>query len=122
MKKEKKVKEKSVTEEFLDEKVSKKKLEKKEKNEKSMFQRVMNVILWIVLFAWMAVCLIDFYKVLQKSDPIFCIKTGVNKYEDGNVKWCLGAGYKVFQYNRKSFKAIEFGPFWSKDRSEEKNK
>ena len=114
--------EKNVTEDFLDEKVSKKKLEKKEKDEKSMFQRVMNVILWIVLFAWMAVCLVDFYKVNQKGDPIFCIKKGVTKYDDGNVNWCLGAGYKVYQYNRKSFKAIEFGPFWSKDRSAEENK
>jgi hypothetical protein len=114
---------KKMTEEFLDEKVSKKKLEKKDKEEKSMFQRVMNVILWIVLFAWMAVCLIDFYKVHQKQDPIFCFKKDVTHYNDGDVKWCLGPGYKVFQYNRKSFQAIEFGPFWSKDRSaEEENK
>ena len=105
------------TEDFLDEKVSKKKLEKKDKNEKSLFQRVMNVVLWIVLLVWMAVCLVDFYKVHQKDDPIFCIKKDVTKYEDGDVKWCLGPGYKVYQYNRKCFKAIEFGPFWSKDRS-----
>ncbi len=114
---------KKMAEEFLDEKVSKKEMEKKDKNEKSLFQRVMNVILWIVLFVWMGVCLVDFYNVHQKKDPIFCIKKGVTKYDDGNVKWCLGAGYKVYQYNRKSFTAIEFGPFWSKDRSaEEENK
>ena len=114
---------KKMTEEFLDEKTSKKKLEKKDKNEKSMFQRVMNVILWIILIVWMVVCLVDFYKVQQKGDPIFCIKKGVTKYSDGDVKWCLGPGYKVYQYNRKSFQAIEFGPFWSKDRSaEEENK
>ena len=79
----------------------------------------MNVVLWIVLFIWMGVCLIDFYNVHQEKEPMFCIKTGTNEYEDGNVDWCLGAGYKIYHYNRKSFKAIEFGPFWSKDRTAE---
>ena len=51
---------------------------------------------------------------------MFCIKKGTTKYDDGEVKWCLGAGYKIYDYNRTSFKAIEFGPFWSKDRSNEK--
>ena len=111
--KEKETEEMVKKEEFFDEKKSK----------KSLFNRIMNVILWIILFAWMAVCLIDFYKVHQKQDPIFCFKKDVTHYNDGDVKWCLGPGYKVFQYNRKSFQAIEFGPFWSKDRSaEEENK
>ncbi len=99
-------------ENFLDEKP---KMEKEE----STFNKIMNVILWIVLFAWMAVCLIDFYKTHEEQEPIFCLKKEVTKYDDGNVKSCLGLGYKVYHYNRKSFKAIEFGPFWSKDRSAE---
>ena len=28
-----------------------------------------------------------------------------------------GLGYKVYNYKRESYRAIEFGPFWSKDRS-----
>ena len=99
-------------ENFLDEKP---KMEKEE----STFNKIMNVILWIVLFAWMAVCLIDFYKTHEEQEPIFCLKKEVTKYDDGNVKSCLGLGYKVYHYNRKSFKAIEFGPFWSKDRTAE---
>lgn|SRR5574344_18220 len=87
---------------------------------KSTFQKVMNVVLWIILIAWMAVCLIDFYNVHKEKEPMFCIKTGTTTYSDGTVKWCLGAGYKIYNYNRASFKAIEFGPFWSKDRSAEK--
>ena len=107
------------TEDFLDEKVSKKKLEQKDKDEKSLFQRIMNVVLWIVLFVWMGVVLFDYYHVSKNTDPTFCIKKDVTKYNDGEVKWCLGAGYKVFQYNRNCYQAIEFGPFWSKDRSAE---
>ena len=115
--KENKKVEKVEEEDFLDEKKNK----KSKKDEKSTFSKVMNIILWILLFAWMAVCLIDFYNVRNQNDPVMCIKRGTTKYEDGTVDWCLGAGYKVYQYNRKSFKAIEFGPFWSKDRSAEEN-
>ena len=108
-------------ENFLDEKASKK--EKKNKGEKSTFSKVMNIVLWVILLAWMAICLYDFYKVHNEKDPFFCIDKGVTEYEDGNVKWCLGLGYKVYDYNRDSFSAIEFGPFWSKDRSvKEENK
>lgn len=107
-------------ENFLEEDSKKK---KKEKGEKSTFSKVMNVVLWVVLLVWMAICLIDFYKVHEEKDPYFCISKGVIKYDDGEVDWCLGLGYKVYNYNRKSFKAIEFGPFWSKDRSvKEENK
>ena len=102
-------------EEFFDEKP------KKEKGE-STFNKVMNVILWIVLFAWMAICLVDFYKTHQEQEPMFCLKKEVTKYDDGQVRSCLGLGYKVYHYERKSFKAIEFGPFWSKDRSAEEEK
>ena len=105
-------------ENFLDEKKSAKEVNKKY-GEKSTFSKVMNVILWIILLGWMAVCLLDFYKVHNEQEPFFCIKKGVTKYDDGEVKWCLGLGYKVYDYNRSSFEAIEFGPFWSKDRSAE---
>ena len=57
------------TEDFLDEKISKKKLEKRDKDEKSLFQRIMNVILWIVLFVWMGVVLFDYYHVSKNTDP-----------------------------------------------------
>ena len=108
----KEVKEEVKEENFLDEKP------KREKGE-STFNKIMNVILWIVLFAWMAICLIDFYNTHQEKEPMFCLKKEVTKYDDGQVRSCLGLGYKVFHYERSSFKAIEFGPFWSKDRTAE---
>ena len=90
------------------------------KNEKSLFSRIMNVVLWVVLFVWMGICLIDFYKTHRQEEPIFCLKKETVTYDDGTVDSCLGLGYKVFNYKRKSYTGVEYGPFWSKDRSNEK--
>jgi len=112
--KEKEVKEtkkETEEEEFFDKKTS------KDLKEKSTFSRVMNIVLWIVLFAWMAVCLVDFYNVHQENEPKFCLSKTTTEYSDGTVDTCTGLGYKVFHYKRDSFKAIEFGPIWGKDRT-----
>lgn len=98
------------------------KKEKKTSKEPTQFSRILNVFLWIVLLAWMAICLVDFFRVRNEKKPVFCISKDTIKYDDGDVNVCLGLGYKVFDYNRDSFEAIEFGPFWSSDRSEEKAK
>ncbi len=106
--------EKVTKEEFYDEKKP-----KKEKKEKSMVSRVINVILWIVLFAWMGICLVDFFKTRSLSEPIFCLSKETTTYEDGKVYSCTGLGYKIYHYDRKSFSGYEYGPFWAKDRSTE---
>ena len=92
---------------------------KKEKKEKSMVSRVINVILWVVLFAWMGICLVDFFKTRALSEPIFCLSKETTEYSDGKVYSCTGLGYKIYHYDRSSFKGYEYGPFWAKDRSEE---
>ena len=104
------VKRKMANEEFFEEK----------KDKKSTFQRVMNIILWIVLFVWMAICLVDFFRAKTENEPIFCLHKETVDYEDGKVRICTGLGYKVFNYERASFKGIEYGPFWSSDRSNKK--
>lgn len=106
-------------EEFFEEEKGKK---KKEKNEKSLFSRIMNVILWIILFAWMIIVVIDFVHVRNEEEPQFCWGEKVTKYDDGTVTERTGLGYKVISYNRESLKAIEFGPFWISDRTAEDNK
>lgn len=88
--------------------------------EKSTVGKVINVVLWIVVFAWMAICLVDFYRVTQEDDPMFCIHKETKEYDDGTVDSCLGLGYKVYHYKREKLNAIEFGPFWIKDKSEDK--
>lgn len=85
--------------------------------EKSLFSKILNIVLWIILIVWMAICLFDFYKVSTEKDPVFCLKKETTSYDDGTVDSCLGLGYKVYKYNRTNYSAIEFGPFWSKDRS-----
>lgn len=99
--------------EFLSEK------EAKDSYKKSVVSKIVNIVLWVVLLGWMGICLVDFYNVHQEKDPKFCISRETIKYDDGTVESCLGLGYKVYHYNRESFYGIEFGPFWSKDRSAE---
>lgn len=89
-----------------------------EEKENKVFIKVVNIVLWIVLFVWMGMCLYDFYTVKAEKKPVFCIKEETIQYEDGTVISCLGPGYKVYRYNRDSYKGIEFGPIWAKDRSD----
>ena len=122
MAKDEEIKEAKVTEEEVTEpKEEKVKIVYKEK-ERSLFSKIMNVVLWIILLVWMAICLIDFYKVTKVQEPIFCIKKETTTYDDGTVDSCLGLGYKVYNYKRASYTAIEFGPFWTTDRSVELTK
>lgn len=105
------------------------KKEKKQKDEfwdskppregRSLVGKIVNVVLWVILFAWMAVCVTDFILVKTEREPIFCFGEKTTTYSDGTVDSCYGAGYKVYNYKRESFKAIEFGPFWTKDRTAE---
>ncbi len=90
------------------------------KKEKSPFRIVLSIALWVILIIWMVVCLFDFINVQNGKEATFCIKETVNKYNDGQVKICTGLGYKVIKYERSSYKAIEFGPFWSDDVTKDK--
>ena len=92
--------------------------EKKEKG--SLFNRIINIVLWIVLFAWMGVCLVDFFNTKAGRSPVFCLKKETTNYSDGKVNTCTGLGYKIFNYRRTSFSGDEYGPFWSKDRTADK--
>lgn len=105
-----------------------KKLVKEEKKnnrkdgERSLAGKIINIVLWVIVLGWMAVCITDFLKVQNEKDPIFCLKKETVKYSDGNVSVCTGLGYKTYNYNRSCFKAIQFGPFWTKDASIENDR
>lgn len=84
----------------------------KEKKGKSIFVRIINLIIWIVLIAW-AFCLItDYLNATNEKDPKFCISEETKEYSDGNVYICTGPGYKLIKYNRASYTATQFGGFW----------
>ncbi len=120
------VEEETETQEEKEETVTEKKEPKKERPERegrSILSRVLNILLWIVLFAWMALVVIDYFHVQNQEKPQFCwFNEHTTSYNDGSVTECTGLGYKVINYDRTSFKAIEFGPFWIKDRTAEENK
>ena len=107
MMEEEKKEEKVTKEEFFDEK----------KNKKSLFNRIMNVILWIILFVWMGICLVDYFKTVSNKEPVMCINKQRITYSDGYVDECTGLGYKVYNYRRTSFSGNQYGPFWIKDKS-----
>jgi len=86
-------------------------------DKKSLYIKIINIVIWVILYILMMFCIIDFSRTRQEKKPLFCIKKETKNYTDGSVDSCLGLGYKIYHYNRKSFKAIEFGPFWTKDRS-----
>ena len=88
------------------------------KDKKNIFIKILDILLWIILIGWMAIVFMDYYRVTNEKEPKFCIKEETIQYEDGTVESCTGLGYIVYEYNRDSFDAIEFGPFWAKDRSD----
>lgn len=100
----------------MEEKETREVAEKKEKK-KSLFSRIMNVVLWIILFAWMAVCLVDFFRTTNNKAPKLCIKQERTTYNDGYVDTCTGLGYKVINYRRASMSGNQYGPFWISDKS-----
>ena len=117
IKEEKEIKEKILTEEEKKELVKQEK--KNKRGERTLFGKIVNVILWIVVLGWMALFIIEFIKVQNEKDPIFCIKKTTIKSGTGTAKVCTGLGYKVYNYNCSNNKhnyngAVEFGPFWTK--------
>lgn len=101
---------------FLDEKKSDYAINKKY-SERSLFRKILNIVVWLIVFVVLSICILDFIRVKMDKDPKFCIKNTTVKYEDGNVKCCFGLGYKVYNYNRKSYRKVEYVPIWSKDKS-----
>jgi len=93
-----------------------KRKEKKEKRKKSKLSLIIEIIVWIVIIVWLSVCLFDFFRVKNEKDPVFCMKKGTNTYEKGKVDYCVGYGYKVYNYYLEDLKGYEFGPFWIKEK------
>ena len=84
---------------------------------KGPFKKMIGMTIWLVVFIWAALIIIDFLNLSNDRDLSFCIERGINEYSDGSVEWCMGPGYKVYKYDRECFSGAEFGPFWNEDRS-----
>lgn len=89
------------------------------KDKKEIIKKIVNVVLWIVLFAWMAVCLVDFFTVKKAKDPKFCVSRKEKTISETRVDSCVGLGYKVYKYtDSEGNYTIEFRPIWSKSKLE----
>lgn len=81
----------------------------------STFNKIMNVILWIIVLVWIGICVTDYVLTLNDKSPVFCIKEQTKTYDDGTVYQCTGLGYKYFEYNRRSYNAKQFANIFVKE-------
>ncbi|MBQ6687288.1 MAG: hypothetical protein IJN03_02055 [Bacilli bacterium] len=73
-------------------------------------------IILVIAILWAAVVLTDYLRFRINKDALFCIKEETKTYNDGTVHSCTGLGYKVYNYQRRSITAVEFGPFFLKEK------
>ncbi len=83
-----------------------------------MLRKILSTAFVILLVAWLSIILVDFLKVKEYKDPIFCIKKQTVKHTDNRkTEICTGLGYKVQNYYEDNkHVATEFGPFFIDDR------
>lgn len=91
----------------------------KPKKKKSTFGKIINIIIWLVVLGWLCIFMYDFINTVSEKDPVFCLDRTTENNSDGTVKICEGIGYKVFDYDYGSIKALEFAPFWNKPKTAE---
>ncbi len=86
--------------------------EEKQNKNKKLIQTVFNFVFWIGISVLAAIWLIEFFLVKNDQDPLFCLDTKYHQFDDGDVTECIGLGYKIYNYERESLTAREFGPFF----------
>ncbi len=78
---------------------------------------VLKVLILLILFSWIVIVFVDYLRVRDDKDPMFCLSKVENKYDDGTTTICTGLGYKMIRYDRECLSASEFGPFIIKERT-----
>lgn len=82
-----------------------------------MVKKVLNVAFWVVFAVLLTVWVVDFVQVQRSKEPIFCLKEKTHKYDDGKVDECIGLGYRIYRYDRKSLPTgVDFAPIFVKQR------
>lgn len=88
---------------------------KTKKNVGKIVKMILNIVFWVVIIGIMAIWLVDFIKVKNEKEPMFCISKKTHTFDDGTVEECKGLGYVVYEYNRSSMAhGWQFGPFFAK--------
>lgn len=81
---------------------------------------IIKVLIILLLVGWVTLVFVDYFRNANEKGPLFCLKKTEKTYPDGKVYICHGLGYKSIRYDRKSMNAMEFGPFFIKERTEPK--
>lgn len=82
---------------------------------KEIGRKIWDIVFWIVFAIVALTWVVDFFRVSDRKDPMFCLSKKTHTFEDGTVEQCTGLGYKVYEYNRASLDSgIQFGPFFIK--------
>lgn len=83
-----------------------------------MIKRIIRLLFMIIVVIWVGIIIYDAMNS-KEGEPKFCLSKETKNYSDGTVDICNGLGYKVYKYKRGQYEGIEFGPFWTKEKSEE---
>ena len=87
----------------------------KDKDEKkSLARTIFDIAFWVIIAVLAIVWVTDFIKVQNDKKPVFCLVEKTHKFKDGTVDECVGLGYKIYDYNRESIDAHQFGPLFIK--------
>ncbi len=86
--------------------------EKEQSQTKKIIMTVFNYVFWIGIVGLAIIWLTEFVLVKNDQDPLLCLDTKYHQFDDGDVTECIGLGYKVYNYERESITAREFGPFF----------
>lgn len=81
-----------------------------------MIKKIINIVITILVLAWVGMVAYDYFNVTNEKDPMFCLKKEDVQRGDGTVNICTGPGYKVYKpnYTGAKYKAA-FQPFWMKE-------
>ena len=78
---------------------------------------ILKFMILAFLFLWIVAIFVDYFRVKQNKNLMFCLTETEKIYEDGTTYICNGLGYKIIRYNRDCLTATEFGPFLIKERT-----
>ena len=80
---------------------------------KKILKRIFDIVFWIAITILAIIWLVDFFKLQNDKEPVFCLNEKTHKFEDGTVYECKGLGYNIYKYDRESIDVTrQFSPFF----------
>ena len=80
---------------------------------KKILKKIFDIVFWIAITILAIIWLVDFFKLQNDKEPVFCLNEKTHKFEDGTVYECKGLGYNIYKYDRESIDVTrQFSPFF----------